>query len=84
MKVLQCGYSPHFIRWPAKTASLNLMTVENKKEHQQEGKLTTIREVVSYLVKTYGIDDVIAKAKGEIFIFKQHTRMTVIRYFSVL
>lgn len=46
---------------------------DNKKNHQEAGKLIKYFEVVSYLLELYGSDDVIAGAEAENFSFIQPT-----------
>lgn len=75
MRLLQ-----HFIQESAKAALSHRVTVDNRKDYQQHGKLTTYRHVANYLLGTYETYGVIAQAEAETNSFKKPARMTAICY----
>lgn len=74
----------HSIQEVVKAALSHLMTADNKKNQEQEGKLTKYCEVVNYLLEMCGTDDVIDKAEADIKSHKQPTEWTAGRYYETL
>lgn len=73
----------HFFREPEKAALSHHVTSE-KRNHGQEGELTTNYLVASYLFEPHANDDIQADAGAEITCFKQPAGMTAVHYSEVL
>lgn len=73
----------HFIKERPKAALSGRVTAE-KQKHQQEIKLVTYCQAVSFLLKTYATEDVIDEAETDVTSFKPPAGMTAVRYSEAL
>lgn len=73
----------NFIVEPTKAALPHRVTAD-KKNHQQDRKLTTYCQALTYLLEMYATGNVIAVAKAEIKSFKQLAGIATVRYSETL
>lgn len=74
----------HFMKKPAKAGLTHRVSVPEKRNLDQERKLTTCCHVFIYLLQTYATDDFIAKTEADITHSTQSVNMSANEFVKAL